>query len=94
MSKQNRAMAVAVAPSVATPPAVPLPAELTNFAHLPDDSFVREPVVRGLFAVSHATVWRMVASGRLPQPIKITPKIAAWRVRDLRAVLAGLEVAA
>jgi len=89
MSKQlSNAMAGAVAPSAA------LPAALTNFAQLPDDSFVREPVVRGLFAVSHATVWRMVASGRLPQPIKITPKVTAWRVRDLRAVLAGLGVAA
>jgi predicted DNA-binding transcriptional regulator AlpA len=91
MSKQQlTAMAAAVAPSATTT----VPAALANFSQLPDDGFVREPIVCGLFAVSHATVWRMVQSGRLPKPVKITPKITAWRVGELRATLAALGGAA
>lgn len=90
MSKQfPHAMAAAVAPSATT-----VPAALSNFSQLPDDGFVREPVVRALFAVSHTTVWRMVASGRLPKPVKITPKVTAWRVGELRVTLAAMRGAA
>jgi predicted DNA-binding transcriptional regulator AlpA len=63
---------------------------LAAFDSLPDSAFVRLPTVAALFATSTATVWRRVKSGQLPAPVKLGPQISAWRVGELRAVLASL----
>lgn len=68
-----------------------LPSALINFPALPDDAFVRLPVVTGLFACSPATVWRRVKAGAIPAPLKLSARMSAWRVGDLRAALAGLS---
>lgn len=60
---------------------------LMAFDSLPDSSFVRLPVVRGLFACSPITVWRRVKAGTLPKPVKLSARVTAWRVGDLREVL-------
>lgn len=61
---------------------------LTVFDALPDSSFVRLPVVRGLFGnCSPATIWRRVSAGTLPRPVKLSPRVTAWRVGALREVL-------
>lgn len=67
-----------------------VPSALINFPSLPDDALVRLPVVTGLFACSPATVWRRVKSKALPAPRKLSERITAWRVGDLRAALASL----
>ncbi|WP_186409851.1 helix-turn-helix transcriptional regulator [Candidatus Propionivibrio aalborgensis] len=64
-----------------------LPLALENFDSQPDSAFVRQPVVEGLFAISSATVWRMVKRGTLPTPRKLSERITAWRVGDLRKIL-------
>lgn len=69
----------------------PTPDALTNFPLLPDDAHVRLPVVTGLFACSPATVWRRVKSGAIPAPRKLSERLTAWRVGDLRAALASLS---
>jgi predicted DNA-binding transcriptional regulator AlpA len=60
---------------------------LTNFDRLPAAAFVRLPVVVGLFGVTPHTVWRWVKAGRLPQPVKLSPGVTAWRVGDLRSFI-------
>lgn len=65
-----------------------IPDALRNFTSLPDDSYVRQPVVQGLFAISSATVWRMVRRGTLPAPRKLSERVTAWNVGDLRKALA------
>jgi predicted DNA-binding transcriptional regulator AlpA len=65
-----------------------LPNALANFDSQPDSAFVRQPVVEGLFAVSSATVWRMVKRGTLPAPRKMSERVTAWNVGDLRKALA------
>lgn len=67
---------------------VAIPAALKNFDDLPDSANVRLPVVGGLFGCSPATVWRMVQRGTLPAPRKISERVSAWNVGDLRQVLA------
>jgi predicted DNA-binding transcriptional regulator AlpA len=67
---------------------------LTNFDTLPDSAFVRLPTVTALFACHAATIWRRVAAGDLPQPVRLGPRVTAWRVGDLRAKLAALTEAA
>jgi predicted DNA-binding transcriptional regulator AlpA len=37
--------------------------------------------------VSPSTWWDGVKKGRFPQPVKLGPKITAWRVEDIRALI-------
>lgn len=67
--------------------ATTLPDPLRNFNGLPDQAFVRLPVVLMLLGVSRSTVWRLCKSGALPAPKKLGSRIAVWSVRDLRKVL-------
>lgn len=64
---------------------------------LPDTGFVRLPQIIGngksdpplpaLFPVSRTTWWAGVKSGRYPQPVKLGPRITAWRVEDIRRLI-------
>lgn len=65
-----------------------IPDALKNFDSLPDSANVRQPVVQGLFSISAATVWRMVARGTLPAPRKLSDRVTAWNCGELRAALA------
>jgi predicted DNA-binding transcriptional regulator AlpA len=82
----------ALAPRKKTPRATTKPSEiphaLVTFDLLPASGFVRLPVVAGLLGCSGATVWRRVKAGSLPQPRKLSPRITAWNVGELRQVLA------
>lgn len=62
---------------------------LKHFDFLPDAANVRLPVVQGLLGCSSTTVWRMVKRGALPAPRKLSPRVAAWNVGDLRKALAA-----
>lgn len=66
-----------------------IPDALRLFDDLPDCAKVRLPVVKGLLSCSSATVWRMVASQKLPAPQKISPGVTCWSVGELRRTLAG-----
>lgn len=94
--KHNKPAPGAIAAAITQPEPEPIPMALANFEHLPDTAFVREPVVRGLYGISHATVWRWVKAGIIPQPVKLSSKSTGWRVSDLRAALRATaeEVAA
>ncbi|ADL56043.1 helix-turn-helix transcriptional regulator [Gallionella capsiferriformans] len=67
-----------------------IPDALKNFDSLPDSANVRQPVVEGLFSCSAATVWRMVKRGSIPAPRKLSERVTAWNVGDLRKTLAGV----
>ena len=66
-----------------------LPNALANFDSQPDSAYVRQPVVQGLFAISSATVWRMVKRGTIPAPRKLSERVTAWNVGELRKALAS-----
>ena len=61
-----------------------------NFDQLPDCAFVRQPVVERLYACSAATVWRWVTDRRIPNPRKLSHRVTAWNVGQLRAALASI----
>ena len=65
-----------------------LPATLQNFDALPDSASVRQPTVEALWACSPASVWRGVKAGRIPAPRKLSPRVTAWNVGELRKALA------
>lgn len=48
------------------------------------------PPVPAIVPVS-ATTWRMgIKTGRFPKPVKLGPRAVAWRVEDIRALLASM----
>lgn len=64
---------------------------------LPETGFVRlsniignsktDPPIPAIIPVSKSTWWAGVKSGRFPQPIKLGPRITAWRVEDIRNLI-------
>jgi predicted DNA-binding transcriptional regulator AlpA len=64
-----------------------LPAALRHFDSLPDSANVRQPVVEALFCGSGATVWRGVKRGKIPAPRKLSQRVTAWNVGELRRAL-------
>jgi predicted DNA-binding transcriptional regulator AlpA len=66
-----------------------IPDALKHFDSLPDSANVRLPIVAALVGCSSATVWRMVKRGTLPAPRKLSERVTAWAVGDLRKALAA-----
>lgn len=78
----------ATATNVTTRQAEPdIPSALRHFDSLPDSANVRLPVVAALFACAQVTVWRRVKQGTLPRPRKLSARVTAWNVGELRRVL-------
>lgn len=62
----------------------------TGFVRLPDiiGDAKADPPIKARYPVSRSTWWEGVRSGRYPQPVKLGPRITAWRVEDIRALIA------
>ena len=61
---------------------------VSNFDDLPDSGFVRQAqLVPHVVPFSPATLWRKCKSGEFPRPIKLSDRVTAWRVGDVRAYL-------
>lgn len=62
--------------------------------NLPKEGFVRipqiigdkkaNPPVVGVCPFSKAQLWKLVKEGKFPSPIKISTRVTAWRVEDVR----------
>jgi prophage regulatory protein len=55
--------------------------------HLPEEGFVRLRDVLRVFPVGRSTWWEGVRAGRYPAPVKLAPRVTAWRVEELRALI-------
>ena len=66
-----------------------IPEALANFESLPPSSFIRLPVIKRLYGVSSATIWRGVKNGTIPKPSKLSERCTAWNVGLVRAALAA-----
>ncbi len=66
-------------------------------SQLPDTGFLRlsqivgnskaKPPINPIYPVSKSTWWAGVRSGRFPKPVKLGPRITAWRVEDIRKLI-------
>lgn len=65
-----------------------VPDALINFDFMPDSAYVRLPVVKQLFGVSRATVWRWSKMGKI-SATRLAEKTTGWNVGNLRKVLKG-----
>jgi prophage regulatory protein len=59
----------------------------TVYRQLPSDGFVRLPQILAVLPVSRSTFWSWVKSGKAPKGIKLSPRITAWRVEEIRALI-------
>lgn len=68
-------------------------AVIPSFDTMPDSAFIREaqlvqspkrPTTPAPLPFSAPTLWRMVAAGKFPKPIKLGARITAWRVGEVR----------
>jgi prophage regulatory protein len=67
---------------------------------LPDIGYLRLPQIIGnprarppiaaRIPVGKSTWWQWDKSGRFPQPVKLGPRITAWRVEDIRDLIRRL----
>jgi prophage regulatory protein len=62
---------------------------------LPEIGYVRQSqLIPEIFPFSAATLWRKVRAGTFPRPVKLAPRITAWKVEDIRAFLQETNPAA
>ncbi|MFI4955604.1 MAG: helix-turn-helix transcriptional regulator [Gammaproteobacteria bacterium] len=45
------------------------------------------PPIAPLIPVGKSTWWKGVKAGRFPMPVKLGPRITAWRVEDIMALI-------
>ena len=63
---------------------------MSNHYELPKSGFVRLPAIlapHGPIPVSKSTWWAGIKDGRYPKPVKLGPRITAWRVEDIRKLI-------
>ncbi|MBN9534359.1 MAG: AlpA family phage regulatory protein [Alphaproteobacteria bacterium] len=63
---------------------------MTNRPAFPETGFVRLSLIlapNGPIPVSKSTWWAGIKDGRFPKPVKLGPRITAWRVEDIRALI-------
>lgn len=44
-----------------------------------------------IYPVSKSTWWAGIKEGRFPKPVKLSARCVAWRVEDIRALVALLQ---
>jgi prophage regulatory protein len=59
-----------------------------TFGTMPATGYMRQSqLIPSIFPFSSATLWRKVKAGTFPKPVKLGPRITAWRVEDIRELL-------
>jgi len=63
----------------------------TGFLRLPQiiGNLKAEPPIPPVIPVCKSAWWAGVKSGRFPQPVKLGPSTTAWRVEDIRKLIAS-----
>jgi prophage regulatory protein len=55
-----------------------------------NQKLLREKQVLEILPIGRSTWWAGVKAGRFPQPVKLGPRITAWRAEDInRLIQAG-----
>lgn len=54
---------------------------------LPQEGFVRLPIVLAVYPIGRSTWWEGVRAGKYPQPVKLSANITAWRVEQIRKLI-------
>lgn len=52
-----------------------------------ETGFLRLSEILKLYPVSKSTWWEGCKSGLFPKPVKLSPRVTAWRAEDVRALI-------
>ncbi len=63
---------------------------MTEITKLPETGFLRLPQVLQFIPVSKTAFYDGITEGRYPAPIKLGKRSSAWRVEDIRKLIAEL----
>lgn len=56
-----------------------------QLASLPTTGFIRQAqLVPAVVPFSGSTLWRKVKAGEFPRPVKLSERVTAWRIEDVR----------
>jgi predicted DNA-binding transcriptional regulator AlpA len=58
-----------------------------NIISLPQTGFVRLPVILKIFPIGKSTWWQGVKDGKYPNPVKLSDRITAWKVEDIKSLI-------
>ena len=64
---------------------------MSQSIEFPKTGFVRLSQIiapQGPIPVSKSTWWAGIKAGRYPKPVKLGPRVTAWRVEDILALIA------
>lgn len=61
---------------------------IENFA---DDRLLRIGEVVAMVALGKSSIYRMIAVGTFPAPLRIAPNASRWRYSEVRAWMDGLQ---
>lgn len=61
--------------------------DIQESTQFPDVGFLRLKQVLKYIPVSNSSWWEGVKTGLYPKPVKLGPRITAWRVEDIRAFI-------
>lgn len=56
---------------------------------LPAAGFLRISDVLAVFPISRSALYQGIKDGKYPAPVKLSERTAAWKVSDIRALLAS-----
>jgi prophage regulatory protein len=62
--------------------------KMSSSSELPAEGFIRADTLLRIVPYSKATLWRKVKNGTFPLPLKLSERITAWRVEDIREWIA------
>lgn len=55
-----------------------------NQYNLPEKGYIRAKYLAPLLGIAVVTLWRWSARGHLPPPVKLSDRVTAWRVEEVR----------
>ncbi|CAB3648399.1 helix-turn-helix transcriptional regulator [Achromobacter marplatensis] len=79
--------ATIIKPGRTAPSTKPVHTTETYTATLPAVGYARVPMVSRVLGIAVSTLWAWAAQGRFPKPVKLSPRVSAWPVADVRAWL-------
>ncbi len=61
---------------------------------LPEHGYIRQAELLRLLPFSPSTLWRLVAANKFVQPVRLSERVTAWPVKDVRDWIESRKTAA
>lgn len=58
---------------------------------LPTTGFIRLPLILKLLSIGRSTWYKGLKEGRFPKGVKLSSRVIAWRVEDIRKLISDLS---